>query len=162
MRLTAKGRYAITAMLDIALHEREGAIVPLADIAMRQDISQSYLEQLFACLRRQRLVRSIRGPGGGYRLDRDADCITLAEVILAVKEPLDSTRCGGKKNCLGNQPCLTHTLWAELNGWITDFLRNMTLADLARKQAVRQVARRQDQVAAAPRAQGAVSRGMAG
>jgi len=107
MRLTTKGRYAVTAMLDLALHYKDGPIT-LADISQRQGISLSYLEQLFSKLRKQGLVDSTRGPGGGYRLSRDANQIAVADVITAVDEKVETTRCGGLSNCQDDQQCLTH------------------------------------------------------
>ena len=143
MRLTTKGRYAVTAMLDLALHEH-GDPIALADIAERQGISLSYLEQLFARLRRQGLVTSCRGPGGGYRLGRDATDIAVADVICAVDEPVDATRCGGLENCQGEERCLTHDLWQDLSQQIHRFLSDIDLAKLVERRRVREVARRQD------------------
>ena len=125
MKLTTKGRYAVTAMLDLALHDAKGPIT-LAEIARRQDISLAYLEQLFAKLRRNSLVESSRGPGGGYRLKRPADEISVADVIIAVNEPVDATRCGGQENCQGELRCLTHDLWEDLNNQISVFLNGVT------------------------------------
>lgn len=129
MKLTTKGRYAVTAMLDITLNQGSGA-VSLSDISQRQSISQSYLEQLFTKLRKRRLVDSVRGPGGGYQLARAAEAITIADIIAAINEPMDATKCGGAKNCQGGKKCLTHHLWAELNDVIVDFLKQVTLASL--------------------------------
>jgi Rrf2 family iron-sulfur cluster assembly transcriptional regulator len=129
MRLTTKGRYAVTAMLDLAMHQGEGPIA-LADIARRQGISLSYLEQLFAKLRRRSLVRSVRGPGGGYNLARDAGEIHVAEVISAVDEHVDTTRCGGAANCHNDGPCLTHDLWSDLSDRIYDYLNQISLQQL--------------------------------
>lgn len=143
MRLTTKGRYAVTAMLDLALHEHGDPVV-LADIAERQGISLSYLEQLFARLRRRGLVTSCRGPGGGYRLGRDATDIAVADVICAVDEPVDATRCGGLENCQGEERCLTHDLWQDLSQQIHRFLSDIDLAKLVERRRVREVARRQD------------------
>jgi Rrf2 family iron-sulfur cluster assembly transcriptional regulator len=143
MRLTTKGRYAVTAMLDLALHHEKGPI-NLADISHRQGISLSYLEQLFSRLRRQGLVASSRGPGGGYLLGRDAGQITVSEVIDAVDETVDATRCGGQRNCQGHERCLTHDLWEELSAHITGFLGGISLADLVQRRTVRQVSQRQD------------------
>lgn len=143
MKLTTKGRYAVTAMLDLALHYDKGAVT-LADIARRQGISLSYLEQLFAKLRRGGLVDSVRGPGGGYNLAMMPSKITVAEIIVAINESIDATRCGGEKNCDGDQTCLTHQLWEELSGRIYDFLNGITLADLVSKPHVQQVASRQE------------------
>ena len=143
MKLTTKGRYAVTAMLDLALHATE-APVPLADISQRQGISLSYLEQLFAKLRRQSLVQSARGPGGGYRLSRDPDEITVVEIINAINENVDVTRCGGLGNCQDNQPCLTHMLWKDLSDQIHTFLAGISLGDLVDKKDVQIVHSRQD------------------
>lgn len=129
MRLTTKGRYAVTAMLDLAIHQGQGPIA-LADIAQRQGISLSYLEQLFAKLRRRGLVTSVRGPGGGYNLARQASEIHVAEVIGAVDENVDTTRCGGAHNCQNNGPCLTHDLWADLSDRIFDYLNGISLQQL--------------------------------
>lgn len=129
MRLTTKGRYAVTAMLDLSLHHGEGPIT-LADIAQRQGISLSYLEQLFSRLRRQELVSSVRGPGGGYSLGRLASEISIAEVISAVDESVDTTRCGGEHNCQNSHQCLTHDLWYELSCRIHDYLSGISLQDL--------------------------------
>jgi len=143
MRLTTKGRYAVTAMLDLALHRQQGAIT-LADISGRQDISLSYLEQLFSRLRRGGLVVSSRGPGGGYRLSRELAEITVSDVIAAVDESVDATRCGGKGNCQGDARCLTHDLWQELSGEIQQFLRRVTLESLVEQRGVQAVSERQD------------------
>jgi len=143
VRLTTKGRYAVTAMLDLALHHGQGPIT-LADIAQRQGISLSYLEQLFARLRRRELVASVRGPGGGYTLGRSADSIFVAEVITAVDENVDTTKCGGAHNCHNNQRCLTHDLWHDLSGRIHDYLNQISLHDLMTRRGVREVAERQE------------------
>ncbi len=142
MRLTTKGRYAVTAMLDLALHS-DGAPVSLADISQRQGISLSYLEQLFAKLRRNNLVSSVRGPGGGYRLGRDASEISVAQVVDAVNESLDTTRCKRRGDCQNGDKCLTHDLWSDLSDRIHDFLSSITLAELMSKREVRSVAERQ-------------------
>lgn len=134
MRLTTRGRYAVTAMLDLALHNEVGPIA-LSDIAQRQEISLTYLEQLFSRLRRQKLVEGVRGPGGGYRLARPADSISVADVIAAVAESVDATRCGGKENCQGHHRCLTHDLWAELSREIENFLSRISLATLVERGA---------------------------
>jgi len=133
MRLTTKGRYAVTAMLDLAINRDQGPIT-LADISQRQGISLSYLEQLFSRLRRKGLVDSTRGPGGGYRLSRAADRIVIAEVISAVDETVDATRCKGLKNCNDSRACLTHQLWSDLSQQIQDFLGDITLADVLEKR----------------------------
>ena len=143
MKLTTKGRYAVTAMLDLALHGDQGP-VSLADISARQEISLSYLEQLFSRLRRQKLVVSIRGPGGGYRLSRPAADLYIAEVVDAVSESLDTTRCGNKGDCPNGEKCLTHHLWSDLSDQIHQFLSEISLGDLMRKHEIRQVADRQN------------------
>jgi Rrf2 family iron-sulfur cluster assembly transcriptional regulator len=144
MRLTTKGRYAVTAMLDLALHDSKGPIT-LADISQRQGISLSYLEQLFSRLRKNGLVSSARGPGGGYRLSRDAGEIAVVNVITAVDEKIDARRCEGKGNCQGDKTCLTHELWGDLSKQIFDFLSGISLGDLVNNHAIREVAERQDQ-----------------
>ena len=121
MRLTTKGRFAVTAMIDLALHHGSGPVT-LAEISGRQKISLSYLEQLFGKLRRHQLVESVRGPGGGYCLAKDMGQVSVTEIILAVDEPIDATQCGGKENCHDDQKCLTHDLWAALNQRIFDYL----------------------------------------
>ncbi|WP_127347717.1 Fe-S cluster assembly transcriptional regulator IscR [Pseudidiomarina mangrovi] len=151
MRLTSKGRYAVTAMLDVALHTARGP-VSLADISERQGISLSYLEQLFARLRKHGLVSSVRGPGGGYRLGLEAHAISVSAVIQAVDESIDATRCGGKGDCHGGTQCLTHSLWEGLSDRIEDFLANISLAELVGKHDVSSIAQRQSQLAAEKRA----------
>lgn len=146
MRLTSKGRYAVTAMLDVALHTEQGP-VPLADISERQGISLSYLEQLFARLRKQGLVSSVRGPGGGYRLGLEASMISISAVIQAVDESIDATRCQGKGGCQGGARCLTHSLWTDLSDRIEDFLASITLAELVTQEDIAQVALRQNNLA---------------
>ncbi len=131
MRLTTKGRFAVTAMMDLALRGGNDPVT-LAEISARQHISLSYLEQLFGKLRRQALVNSVRGPGGGYRLAKPTQEISVADIILAVDEPIDATQCGGKENCQDDRKCLTHDLWAKLNAHIFGYLRAVTLADLVR------------------------------
>ena len=143
MRLTTKGRYAVTAMLDLAIHQGDGPIT-LAEIAERQDISLSYLEQLFSRLRRRTLVSSIRGPGGGYVLGRESGEIYIAEIITAVDEKVDTTRCGGKHNCQKSERCLTHDLWRDLSDRIYEYLDQISLDDLTNRRGVQQVASRQD------------------
>src|SRR5512134_495129 len=140
MRLTTKGRFAVTAMIDLALREHNGPVT-LAGISQRQRISLSYLEQLFGKLRRHELVESTRGPGGGYSLGRDAAEITVADIILAVDEPLDATGCGGKENCMGDDQgkCMTHDLWTALNERMIDFLSSVTLKKLVDDQIARGV-----------------------
>jgi Rrf2 family iron-sulfur cluster assembly transcriptional regulator len=139
MRLTTKGRFAVTAMLDLALNATSGPVT-LAGVSERQKISLSYLEQLFGKLRRRSLVESVRGPGGGYTLARDASRISVADIIQAVEEPLDSTQCGGRENCHGDQRCMTHDLWEELNTTVFGFLDGVKLSTLADRQKTRTVA----------------------
>jgi|SRR5690554_1015619 len=143
MKLTTKGRYAVTAILDLALHGDHGP-VSLAEISARQEISLSYLEQLFANLRKRKLVTSVRGPGGGYCLARSGADIFIAEVIDAVNESLDSTRCGNKGDCQQGEMCLTHHLWTDLSEQIHQFLNGISLADLMKRHEIRQVAERQN------------------
>lgn len=143
MRLTTKGRYAVTAMLDLALHAKEGP-VPLADISQRQCISLSYLEQLFSKLRKQGLVNSARGPGGGYQLSREAGAIDVASIITAIDEKINVTRCGGRGDCMDGEPCLTHTLWNDLSDQIYSFLEGITLGNLVERSEIQQVAARQE------------------
>ena len=137
MRLTTKGRFAVTAMVDLALRQGGGPVT-LAEISSRQKISLSYLEQLFGKLRRRSLVDSVRGPGGGYRLARDTGGISVAEIILAVDEPIDATQCAGKENCRDEQKCLTHDLWAQLNDHIFAYLEAVTLRQLVEDQRARE------------------------
>ena len=137
MRLTTKGRFAVTAMVDLALRDASGPVT-LAEISSRQKISLSYLEQLFGKLRRHELVDSVRGPGGGYRLARDTGGISVADIILAVDEPIDATQCGGKENCHDEQKCLTHDLWATLNERIFDYLGSVTLRQLVDSHRARE------------------------
>jgi Rrf2 family iron-sulfur cluster assembly transcriptional regulator len=130
MRLTTKGRFAVTAMVDLAMRGGK-APVTLAAISERQKISLSYLEQLFGKLRRNNIVESVRGPGGGYYLARPGSKISIAEIVIAVDEPLDATKCGGMGNCQGDeQPCITHDLWMGLNESILDYLQAVTLQQL--------------------------------
>jgi len=145
MKLTTKGRYAVTAMLDLALHYQNGPIT-LADISKRQEISLSYLEQLFSKLRKNGLVNSARGPGGGYRLSRDANDIAVAEVISAVDETVDTTRCNRKGDCQRSERCLTHELWCDLSDQIFDFLANISLGQLVERREVKEVAERQEKM----------------
>ncbi|NQY89183.1 MAG: Fe-S cluster assembly transcriptional regulator IscR [Colwellia sp.] len=145
MKLTSKGRYAVTAMLDVTIHGALGP-VSLADISERQGISLSYLEQLFSKLRKGGLVNSIRGPGGGYRLGKCSAEIAVADVISAVNESVDATKCQGKGNCQGGEQCLTHSLWEGLSERIEEFLKNITLAELVAKNDVQAVSKRQDNV----------------
>ena len=142
MRLTTKGRYAVTAMLDLALHKNQGP-VSLSDISSRQAISLSYLEQLFSKLRQSELVTSVRGPGGGYRLGRSSENIFVAEIIDAVNESVDATNCQGKGDCQGGEICLTHSLWDQLSHEIHNFLNAISLADLIARRDVKSIAQRQ-------------------
>lgn len=133
MRLTTKGRFAVTAMLDLALHGGNGPVT-LAGISRRQHISLSYLEQLFGKLRRHALVDSVRGPGGGYTLARETDKVSVADIIVAVDEPLDATQCGGRENCQDEQRCMTHDLWSALNDKMYEYLHGVKLSELVTKQ----------------------------
>ncbi len=143
MKLSTKGRYAVTAMLDLALHYEQGPVA-LAEISTRQGISLSYLEQLFAQLRREGLVSSVRGPGGGYKLGRAPTEISVAEVISAVNENIDATRCGGGGNCQDGEVCLTHKLWLDLSNQIHAFLHGISLAEVMARNDVKSIAKRQD------------------
>jgi Rrf2 family iron-sulfur cluster assembly transcriptional regulator len=140
MRLTTKGRFAVTAMIDLALHHGSGPVT-LSEISGRQKISLSYLEQLFGKLRRHQLVESVRGPGGGYCLAKDLAAVSVADIILAVDEPIDATQCGGKENCRDEQKCLTHDLWAALNDRIFDYLGSVTLRQLVENEKAREAAK---------------------
>ncbi len=144
MRLTTKGRYAVTAMLDIALHRNRGPI-SVMDIAERQGISAAYLEQLLAKLKKGGLLVSVRGPGGGYQLDRALAEITVSSIITAVGDGVDATRCHGTGDCQDGDRCLTHELWSDLSGEIDGFLSGISLADLVGRKEVQHVASRQDQ-----------------
>ncbi|MGQ0654201.1 MAG: Fe-S cluster assembly transcriptional regulator IscR [Betaproteobacteria bacterium] len=139
MRLTTKGRFAVTAMVDLAMRQTRGPVT-LSAISERQHISLSYLEQLFGKLRRAQLVSSVRGPGGGYNLAQNAAAITVADIVTAVDEPLDATQCGGKENCHDERRCMTHDLWATLNEKMQEYLSSVTLADLVAHQAGKPVA----------------------
>lgn len=141
MRLTTKGRFAVTALLDLAL-QHSSRPVTLAEISQRQEISLSYLEQLFAKLRQRGLVESVRGPGGGYCIARDTAQVSIAEIILAVDEPIDSTQCNGKENCHNDKKCMTHDLWVKLNDLIFDHLGAVTLKQLVDEQRAREECRR--------------------
>lgn len=133
MRLTTKGRFAVTAMVDLALRHGKGPVT-LAGISERQAISLSYLEQLFGRLRRHNLVDSVRGPGGGYTLAKPMETVSVADIIRAVDEPIDATQCGGKENCHEEHRCMTHDLWVSLNQKIYEYLDSVTLGDLVAKQ----------------------------
>lgn len=149
MKLTTKGRYAVTAMLDLALNSNQGP-VSLGEISERQEISLSYLEQLFAKLRKCDLVLSTRGPGGGYRVARSLDQVAVGEIISAVDETVDVTNCAGKKNCHNHGRCLTHDLWEDLSVQIEDFLNGVSLQDLIEKQSVRELSRMQSPMTQQP------------
>ncbi len=143
MLLTTRGRYAVTAMVDITAHQDAGP-VSLSQIAENQNISLSYLEQLFAQLRQAGLVVGLRGPGGGYKLAHPAQSITVAQVIQAVNENVDATQCGGMKNCSGGQRCLTHSLWDKLSQQLYEFLDNISLGELVKWPSVMEVMERQE------------------
>lgn len=145
MKLTSKGRYAVTAMLDVAIHAVNGP-VSLADISERQGISLSYLEQLFSRLRKHGLVTSVRGPGGGYRLGRCSAQIAVADVICAVDESINATKCSGQDNCQGGDQCLTHSLWEDLSFRIEEFLQNISLSELVEQRSVKAISQRQDNI----------------
>ena len=147
MRLSTKGRYAVTAMLDLALNGTQGPVT-LADISENQGISLSYLEQLFAALRSKGLVRGVRGPGGGYYLGRESDEISIADIICAVDEWVEFTRCKGRQNCQDGQRCLTHSLWDDLSQQIFIFLTDITLDDLVKRGEVREAMRLEKKSAA--------------
>ena len=138
MRLTTKGRFAVTAMVDLSMRQTRGPVT-LAAISERQHISLSYLEQLFGKLRRAKLVNSVRGPGGGYNLAKPIADITVAEIISAVDEPIDATQCAGKENCNDDRRCITHDLWATLNEKMNDYLTSVSLADVVSHQQGKQV-----------------------
>ena len=138
MKLTTRGRYAVTAMLDLAIHENNGPVA-LAEISQRQQISLSYLEQLFANLRKKGLVKSTRGPGGGYRLKAPVTDVAVSEIIEAVNETVDATNCGGMQNCHNHSRCLTHDLWAGLSAHIEEYLSNVSLSDLISEKPLQSV-----------------------
>ena len=140
MRLTTKGRFAVTAMMDLALRGDEGPVA-LAGVSERQNISLSYLEQLFGKLRRHKLVDSVRGPGGGYCIARPLDQVTVADIIRAVDEQLDATQCGGHENCHDEHRCMTHDLWTTLNARMYDYLASVSLADLVAREIQKAKAR---------------------
>lgn len=142
MRLSTKGRYAVTAMLDLAIHHNHGPVT-LNDISQCQGISLSYLEQLFARMRKAGLVEGVRGPGGGYRLALPAEQITVAKIIGSVDEKVDATLCAGKEDCQEGERCLTHDLWCELSQQIYNYLDGITLAEFIQRPSVRTVIERQ-------------------
>lgn len=143
MKLTTRGRYAVTAMLDLALHSGEGP-VSLADISRRQEISLSYLEQLFSRLRKRELVGSTRGPGGGYHIARPLTDVAVADIVAAVNESVDATQCGGQKNCHQHGRCLTHDLWEGLSLQIESFLKGISLHDLINRQPIQEISAQRD------------------
>jgi Rrf2 family iron-sulfur cluster assembly transcriptional regulator len=153
MRLTTKGRFAVTAMVDLAMRQTRGPVT-LAAISERQHISLSYLEQLFGKLRRHQLVSSVRGPGGGYCLAQPAQTVSVADIIAAVDEPLDATQCGGKENCNDDKRCMTHDLWATLNAKMHEYLSSVSLADLVEHQNGKHVAVLHDRRAQEPQPDG--------
>lgn len=139
MRLTTKGRFAVTAMIDLAQRQANGPVT-LAGISERQKISLSYLEQLFGKLRRHKIVASVRGPGGGYRLARGMNEVSVADIIAAVDEPLDATNCGGRENCHDEQRCMTHDLWTNLNKRMHEYLASVSLQDLVNQPKAKAIA----------------------
>lgn len=143
MRLSTKGRYAVTAMIDLTIHQNE-RLVSLAEISEVQDISLSYLEQLFSKLRRYNIVEGVRGPGGGYRLARPPEDISIADIINAVDEKLDATRCEGHENCQGGRKCITHELWHGLSEQIYGFLHDLSLSDVIAMKDVMKISKQQD------------------
>ncbi len=143
MKLTTKGRYAVTAMMDLALHQADHDRVSLKSIAEHQEISIAYLEQLFAGLKARGLVSGVRGPGGGYQLTKPADEISIYEIISAVDESVDVTRCHGREDCQDGEICLTHELWTELSSQISFFLDQLKLGEIIQSQRVREVSQRQ-------------------
>jgi len=145
MRLSTKGRYGVTAMMDLAIHDSAGPVT-LADISQCQGISLSYLEQLFSKLRKHGLVDGVRGPGGGYKLARSPENITVAEIIAAVDERVDITNCGGKGDCQNGQRCLTHELWSELSNRLFDFLNEITLSQFVNRPGIRELAMQRDEI----------------
>jgi len=146
MKLSTKGRYAVTAMMDLAIHDRDGPVT-LADISNCQGISLSYLEQLFAKLRQSNLVEGVRGPGGGYRLGKPASQISVADIVIAVDESLDNTRCKGNKDCDNGERCLTHKLWNDLSERLYEFLNDITLSEFISQPEIRKISQRQDTTA---------------
>ncbi|MDH5425443.1 MAG: Rrf2 family transcriptional regulator [Gammaproteobacteria bacterium] len=145
MRLSTKGRYGVTAMMDLAIHDGVGPVT-LADISQCQGISLSYLEQLFSKLRKHGLVDGVRGPGGGYKLARSAETITVAEIIAAVDEKVDVTNCAGKGDCQNGQRCLTHELWSELSNRLYGFLNDITLSQFVNRPGIKELAMQRDEI----------------
>lgn len=146
MKLSTKGRYAVTAMMDLAIHDIDGPVT-LAEISNCQGISLSYLEQLFSRLRQVGLVQGVRGPGGGYRLGKPAQHISVADIIIAVDETIDNTRCKGNKNCNKGEKCLTHHLWHDLSDRLYEFLDGITLSEFIKNPEVRRISQEQDSTA---------------
>ena len=145
MRLSTKGRYGVTAMLDLAIHDNAGPVT-LADISQCQGISLSYLEQLFSKLRKSGLVEGVRGPGGGYKLSRPASEINIAEIISAVDEKVDITSCGKEGNCQDGERCLTHELWVELSNRLYEFLEGITLDQFVNRPGIHELAIQRDKI----------------
>ena len=145
MRLSTKGRYSVTAMLDLAIHDKAGPVT-LGDISQCQGISLSYLEQLFSCLRKSGLVKGVRGPGGGYRLARPASEISIAQIITSVDENVDVTRCRGEADCQDGERCLTHELWTDLSKRLYDFLDNITLAQFVDRPGIPELSMQRDKI----------------
>jgi len=143
MKLSTKGRYAVTAMMDLAINDRNGPVT-LAEISSCQGISLSYLEQLFAKLRKARLVEGVRGPGGGYRLGKPSNSISVAEIILAVDETIDSTQCQGAEDCQSGDRCMTHKLWEDLSVRLYEFLNGITLSDFIKRPEVKRISLQQN------------------
>jgi Rrf2 family iron-sulfur cluster assembly transcriptional regulator len=161
MRLSTKGRYAVTAMLDLAIHYDEGPVT-LAGISETQGISLSYLEQLFVRLKKDGLVEGLRGPGGGYRLALSPEDISIAQIINAIGEGIDATMCGGSEDCQDGQRCLTHALWVKLGNEIHDFMHGISLASFLRRDKVNAVVRRQQSGLAIAVAEPALNTSVAG
>jgi Rrf2 family iron-sulfur cluster assembly transcriptional regulator len=163
MRLSTKGRYSVTAMLDLAIHDRAGPVT-LADISQCQGISLSYLEQLFARLRKSGLVKGVRGPGGGYRLSRPATEISIGDIVRAVDESIDVTRCEGRGDCLNGEACLTHELWTELSHRLYQFLDGITLSQFVDRPGIPELSMQRDKMNGrfilARRQQEAISQGI--
>lgn len=145
MKLSTKGRYAVTAMMDLAIHDVDGPVT-LADISRCQGISLSYLEQLFAKLRKNGLVEGVRGPGGGYRLGKPASQISVADIIAAVDENIDVTNCHGKEDCNGGERCLTHRLWVDFSKNLYNFLDDIKLSQFISRPEIRKISKKQDTV----------------
>jgi Rrf2 family iron-sulfur cluster assembly transcriptional regulator len=145
MRLSTKGRYGVTAMMDLAIHDNAGPVT-LADISQCQGISLSYLEQLFSKLRKGGLVQGVRGPGGGYRLSRPANEISIAEIISAVDEKVDMTNCNKEASCQDGEKCLTHELWIELSQRLYAFLEGITLSQFVDRPGIHELAIQRDKI----------------